>query len=217
MSISIWIHRHLQTIVRPGFWRQPWFHWITTHNLHKLIELLQSYHFTTHLTYLSHLTFYLHTETYRGEQYRVSAYVTECDWNQLFEVHSECEIRDWVIVCAGSSLGNQLLAITFWQLTFGNQLLWQSTFVGVWNRRLGNCLWGISSLTGSPSSAARKGGGATLIGDQYTQSRGALSACCPNKCFLPEPSSGGILNAKNINWAWSKTRTSEARQSTILF
>ena len=51
--------------------------------------------------------------------------------NQLFELHGECEIPDWVIVCAGSSLGNQLLAMIFWQSNFGNQLLWQSTFVGV--------------------------------------------------------------------------------------
>ena len=34
----------------------------------------------------------------------------------------------------------------------------------------------------SPSSGAG-GRGVTLIGHQYTQSRGALSACWPNKCF----------------------------------
>ena len=36
----------------------------------------------------------------------------------------------------------------------------------------------------SPSSGAG-GRGVTLIGHQYTQSRGALSACWPNKCFPP--------------------------------
>ena len=39
----------------------------------------------------------------------------------------------------------------------------------------------------SPSSGAGgEKGGVTLIGHQYTQSRGALSACWPNKCYPPQ-------------------------------
>ena len=37
-------------------------------------------------------------------------------------------------------------------------------------------------LTGSPSAGGERG--ATLIGHQYTQSRGAVSASRANKCFL---------------------------------
>ena len=56
--------------------------------------------------------------------------------------------------------------------------------VRAWNQRLGNCLWGISSpLPGIPLIWCWRG--VTLIGHQYTQSRGALSACWPNKCFPP--------------------------------
>ena len=57
---------------------------------------------------------------------------------------------------------------------------------------------GISSRTGSPSSAAGGRGAVPLIGGQYTQSRGAFSACCPNKCFPHRCalSSGNISQCK---------------------
>ena len=55
----------------------------------------------------------------------------------------------------------------------------------------------------SPSSGAG-GRGVTLIGHQYTQSRGALSACWPNKCFPPQH--WGRLREKKVLHNISRTR-----------
>ena len=90
-------------------------------------------------------------------------------------------------------------AINFWQyflaINFcGNQLLCECE-IGDWVIVCG----GSPPSPDSPHLLPEEGGGATLIGDQYTQSRGALSACWPNKCFLPDPSSGGEFSMQRIS------------------